>query len=147
MNREQILAMGQGRELDALVAENVMGWHTFSPIDPDCDHSVGVNGYRRNFAFDPNDDKYKPFPLFSTDISAAWKVVEKIQESGCCVEVGGYTNEFSANITKPSENGVRWLAVCNRVSSAPEAICKAALIATLDPRGGDAQGGEQSGTS
>jgi hypothetical protein len=49
-----------GRELDALVAEKVMGYKT-API--------------------PDGETANP-PNFSTDITAAWQVVEKMRERG-----------------------------------------------------------------
>ncbi|MFB0847307.1 hypothetical protein [Paenibacillus oleatilyticus] len=79
MNEQQIWDMKPGRQLDALVAKE-MGWTNFSPVDPNCDHAVGVDGYRRNFALDPGDGKQKPFPLYSTDIYAAWEVESTIAD-------------------------------------------------------------------
>lgn len=74
---EQIKTM-TGRELDAAAAKLVMGWTNFSPIDPEIDYGVGVNGYRRNFARDP-EGKYNWFPLYSSDMSAAMELEAKIK--------------------------------------------------------------------
>lgn len=111
MDRESILAMQPGRELDALVAEKVMGFTgiRFGRNDP---NAVWVEmGSRR---------KFQP----STDIAAAWEVLEKHSEI--------YLKKY-----KVMSNGHRYACRVDEdtiVSSltAPEAICKAALIAVLD---------------
>lgn len=130
MTEEEILSMQPGRELDALIAEKVMGWHTFSPVDPKCDHSVSANGKRRNFAFDPKDDKYKPFPLFSTEISATIEVAEKLSQ------------KYHYNISKDIRFGDYWVTFENEDNvysspgdAIPEAICKAALLAAWELKG------------
>lgn len=57
-----------GRELDALVAEKVMGWTTFEE-------------YGQTFWRAPNDGtRYLEPREFSTDIAAAWEVVKKLGE-------------------------------------------------------------------
>jgi len=98
MTRDEILAMKPGRELDALIAEKVMGW------------SWGIIG--------------DLIPAYSTDISAAWEVVE---EMGDCL-----------HLRQHGEQG-EWEAwFCGYPNSkahgetAPEAICKAALLAVMD---------------
>lgn len=63
--------MTPGRPLDALVAEKVMGLQDFTA-------SLLWKGellVRRS-----KDDAYMPLPCYSTDISAAWMVVEKMKE-------------------------------------------------------------------
>ena len=62
--------MQAGRELDAMVAEKVMGWniinkHMGSPPKETWDEDTVVC--------------IAPIPHYSTDIAAAWKVVEKMQ--------------------------------------------------------------------
>ncbi|NGP58172.1 hypothetical protein FLT15_07135 [Paenibacillus thiaminolyticus] len=74
---EQIKTM-TGRELDAAAAKLVMGWTDFSLIDREIDYGVGVNGYRRNFARDP-EGRYTWFPLYSSDMSAAMELEAKIK--------------------------------------------------------------------
>lgn len=69
MNRDEILNMEAGSELDVLVAEKVMGWQKSNP------------GYERTFWIDSRGvwmhfiDSWSP----STDISAAWDVVVKME--------------------------------------------------------------------
>lgn len=123
------------RERDALVAERVMGWVK--------------DGGRRGFWFDPADPKLfyasgythdgsdYDFPDFcpTTDIAAAWEVVEKL------VELGMYPDLISTG------DPVAWRCVVDKyiedvdtdealewprsavAATAPEAICIAALRA------------------
>lgn len=78
-------AMPAGRELDALVAEKVMGWTA-------CDAN---EAYPRWMHGDPGDEFAEagrgrgcaplttawrvPYSRYSTDIAAAWEVVEKVR--------------------------------------------------------------------
>jgi len=104
MTRDEILAMEPGRELDALVAEKVMGW----------------THYREEWGGVVPDS----ISHYSTDISAAWEVVEKM---------GPFTQ-----LTADIYNGITvWHCSFSVVDSvdavtAPEAICKAALLAALE---------------
>ena len=121
MTRDEILAMKPGRELDARVAEKVMGWKTnwlktdwWEEINPNTHHHKGLV------------KDFKP----STDISAAWEVVEKMFERGGC-EIGCYG----------SKSGGKWFEVIVitmngevkvTAHTAHEAICKAALLAVME---------------
>jgi hypothetical protein len=94
------------RERDALVAVNVMGWEVVRG-------TVVPPGY---------ESWSKPeVPSYTTDISAAWEVVEKMDEW----------------IVQRARDGDYWVTVrfgeswylSGWVKSAPEAICLAALKA------------------
>lgn len=114
-----------GRELDAAVAERVMGWDVM-PWDeyvrrrqrPVVDAVVGEQGVFRgangNFR-----DKFSP----STDIAAAWLVVEKLKLTvGYAGNAGWYAG--------PGEDGDWDCWSCLAVApTAPEAIARAALAA------------------
>lgn len=82
----EALALPAGKELDALVAEHVMGWLDiwFCPHTPHCFHG-------RKSAHH-NDTNYQ-VPKYSSDIAAAWEVVEHLrrQLSGfvLCDSCGG----------------------------------------------------------
>lgn len=115
MTREEILAMPAGRELDALVAEKVFGkniqwtfgdeWTDSYPVDVD---DVIVDHY-------------------SIDISASWELISNITDKserercGPCVHV---------------EHDGDWHARIGRVhamaNTAPLAICRAALLTTME---------------
>lgn len=115
MARGEMIA---GRELDALIAEQVMGGN-WSSID------------------------YAPYienlPHYSTDIAAAWQVVERMQELRYSLVIGTNACARSQNGAKfyegwrglgqsiiDAEETEGFLAVAETV---PLAICKAALLA------------------
>jgi hypothetical protein len=107
--------MKAGRELDALVAEKVMGykigWFT--------DYGFKKEFERKVIAL--KGDRYDNIPRYSTNISDAWQVVEKMKEKERVVEIKtfdfGYTveiNNFYPTIKQQAE-------------TAPLAICLSAL--------------------
>jgi hypothetical protein len=73
--------MKTGRELDALIAEKVMGW-----TDIEEDESDPNTRYSWNEAFiglDPTAPGcFRSIPCYSTDMAAAWEVLEKMQAQG-----------------------------------------------------------------
>lgn len=100
-----------GRELDALVAEKVMGWTVALEDRGPC----RVWRPHENSA-----ERSQPIPPYSTSIEAAWEVVEKMRQR----EFG-----FSLN-----DAWIAWfLAAPNEyqadADTAPHAICLAALKA------------------
>ncbi|MNR93666.1 hypothetical protein D3C72_247240 [compost metagenome] len=120
MTREEIKAMKPGRELDMLVAENVMGLSVIVERRPD-----GITWVK--------EDGREPYvlPSYSTDISAAWEVVKRLREeyglrlhlelqnhSGCYIWL---ENDIGGNVTG-----------CYEFESEIEGICKIALLAVMD---------------
>lgn len=126
--------MKPGRELDALVAEKVMGWNR--------DHE------KRKLSYYYGDDLYAQdlitkltdveIPSYSTDIAAAWEVVERFQEEH------GLLMFLRANPNGTYEISLECNGVCrddwkdaacefygssSGLDSAPHAICLAALKA------------------
>lgn len=123
-----------GRDLDALVAERVMGYEKraesewlggFAWISHDDGHWYGVTS----------------MPRFSTDISAAWDVVERLQSDA--LSLGWKRRDFSLERKDRMVDG-RWYCVTDAVptdiypngyavdgvaDTAPLAICRAALKA------------------
>lgn len=112
MTKEEILSKEAGEKLDAFVAEIVMeiqGWFKYS------------NGYH---------PKASPY---STDILAAWPIAEKLHLAVFSVCIDGHWKWACCknyNVSSPERvlNWVGELVVCEE---APEAICKAALLAKL----------------
>lgn len=105
MTREEILAMRPGRDLDLLVCERVFDNKTFGSVKP-----------------------------YSTDISAAWPVVEEMLSLG-----------FSFSLQKQIITGREPAWECcffegppaspiRGIKTAPEAICKAASLAKLEDK-------------
>jgi hypothetical protein len=121
--------MKPGRELDALIAEKVMGW---GPIEIDRNgNPVGINpDYPSKF-------KCHIVPNYSTDIAAAWTVVEKLKLCVWPTTDGRYLcllDQFSleygdeywfggSNVLENIERD--WIAAV--AQTAPHAICLAAL--------------------
>jgi hypothetical protein len=111
----KIEEMAIGKGLDTLVAEKVMGWEVHEG------YCVTKNGLRTW-----EETSYKGFSP-STDISAAWEVIDKMKFNGGNSFVVLSTEKWvSAEVTLPDGSKVEATAL-----NAPEAICKAALMATI----------------
>jgi len=108
LTRESIIAMEPGRKMDAEVALRVMGVK-----------EVTVVGH--HYYIEPLDKK---LPAYSTDISAAWELINKAQSDGRAwgMSMVNVSQEVDVQIG-------RGIATSNSV---PEAICKAALLTTLE---------------
>lgn len=103
MTREEVLAMPAGREMDELVAELAMGLET-----PFCMDDV---------------------PHYSTEIEAAWAVVEKMADAGRVVIL-------KADGLRDGTFNPRWTVLIDSqprtdADAAPLAVCRAALLARL----------------
>lgn len=123
-----------GRELDAAVHIEVMGWDA---------GDVDVEGmYGTTFNHDVDGRSFQVVPPYSTDIAAAWEVVERLASDGLYISLcdnrhgcyrlnGDSVSGFWVEIVRhdaaddyPTEH-VRGL----QAPTAPEAICRAALKA------------------
>jgi len=117
MTRDEIMSMEAGREIDALIAEKVMGWKR-RPVWHGSDMKMCL--------IHPSDGTYYPdeFPNYSEDISAAWAVVKSLdnQNFDICIlnTVGGWKCEISGYIA--------------RNCPAPLAICRAALLVAMEEK-------------
>lgn len=114
LTREEILAVPVGRELDALVHKNVflreVYWQNIIPYPVDNLTAI-------------------PVPLYSTDLSAAWEVVEKLHELG-------YTTHLQSDY--PDDGAIKHGLLLfhnskgrikgDYAETAPLAICRAALL-------------------
>jgi hypothetical protein len=120
------------RELDALVAEKVLG-HTPDPTR--CDQCYWPLREREedgcvkdNCSQRPLPEKRSPRP-YSSDIAAAWEVVERLRQQHCCTKIySDHDLSYECVLIrdrndphKPSD-GIWGLA-----ATAPLAICLAAL--------------------
>lgn len=135
-----------GRELDALIAEKVMGYtkklvpaYSLPNIDipearfPRQDSWLYINagGYPDYFEGHVNDmfsdasrgirQTLTSVPPYSTDISAAWEVVEKLSEQGIFLRL--------SSISGAGKWRCYMLGMTPYVDTAPHAICLAALRA------------------
>jgi hypothetical protein len=117
------MSMKAGRDLDALVAEKVMG---LEPKQPD---NVG---YRRDtwvYAINDYDDNGPVYvvdcPEFSEDTSAAWSVLERMRELGWYASLETGRGQDKCTLTRLGGDSER-LATGETL---PLAICLAALKA------------------
>jgi hypothetical protein len=122
MTHEQIDQLEAGPELDALIAEKVMGW---TGVEKSNNVGWELQGYP------PNPKKLHRaggahlVPDYSTEIPAAWLVVEKL---GFLFTIGRQTNGYivviysnNPNLTQTDGCGI------GGAKTAPLAICRAAL--------------------
>jgi hypothetical protein len=112
MTREEILAMEPGHKLDALVAEKVMRWTKEGNYW--LSHTCRIRTWEQT-----------SYPGFqpSTDISAAWEVVESLRDKWYYLEIRTCADDWVVQTN--ADRSVR-------AKTAQEAICKAALIAVTD---------------
>jgi hypothetical protein len=140
----------EGWELDAAIAEHVLGFHVervtpdwyrgrevllfFSPGETLVSYSADANACNAMMycnGRDASDGTAPPLPAFSTDMAAAWRVVEKLATDG-----------FYCRIDSPFEPGALYRAGFTphgvtgwngrpdfraAADTAPLAICRAAL--------------------
>jgi hypothetical protein len=117
--RDKILVEA-GKVLDELVAEDVMGW-----TDTGEEESMAYGIFKTRHKNERG--KYKSVPNFSTEISAAWEVLEKFEE----YEIRKYVsaaNEFmfECNIV------IKEKKVYAIDKNKELAICKCAILAVMN---------------
>jgi hypothetical protein len=126
-----VLSRDAGRALDALVAEKVMGWTALHRRDGGSAEYLGTvpdNSFVGASTAKRIPGKTYCVPEYSTDIAAAWLVVERMRADGWWPEVK-YLVDW--------DNAAKWYAACHRpphqwsatAATAPLAICRAALAA------------------
>lgn len=105
-----------GRDLDAMIAEKVMGWRRQSEAPQD--------------VWQRHDERLAELPKFSTDIAAAWQIVEKLGPDDIFLTItllpdGEYEctaqNEIGETLMLGKSGHVK-------ADSAPLVICRAALL-------------------
>lgn len=119
MTKEEILAMGPGEELDALVGKEIMEW-TPEEIE------VNMLNSPHHFSWSP-----------STDISDAYsEVLEKLKEKWDCIELTWDVGAWDIHLENYSAGKELYLGreAGETYEKLPEAICKAALLAKLERR-------------
>lgn len=125
MNKEEILKLPAGFDLDLLIAEKIMGWKWF--------HHEEASYFRRNdysdylIIVDKTTGKMNVFnyPLtkYSLDIDAAWQVVNRLFHSGYKFSLNNLAEgSWTASFSHPRNGGAEVQA-----ESVPLAICRAAL--------------------
>ena len=124
MNTDEMPA---GRELDALVAEKVMGF-CLCPYDPkwmraDTGSGIWIDGDTWRCT-DHGKPAFTPWRSYSTDIAAAWEVVEKMRED-YEPRIELWDEGWEVTILTGTDRG----SASGRALTAPLAICRAALKA------------------
>ena len=106
------------RKIDALIAEHVMGWFPDMPLA--YDSYIADNGDRRAIRISSSVSYdlsiYKNCPHYSTDIAAAWLVVEKLTDrnSWFCISEK-YNDRWEATfnyLTPPVVADTARMAIC-----------------------------------
>jgi len=119
MNREEILNMSAGREMDILVLRDVM---KYKPVFVEEGSIFGTPGELDHW-YDENGAFVMLGTSPSTDISDAWKVVDKFKKEDYDVEVKTTIHNWSCILGRNVGHG----------ETATLAICRAALL-TLESK-------------
>jgi len=136
MTRDEILAMKPGRELDKLVESTFFGWKE----GMECDGEIGELpissdgwfclkcGYQGTWGEDTTHYQ-QPKPR-STDIAAAWEILKELNK------------KTYVRVERPTKTGYecfdKWICeigggrIYASGKTAPEAVCKVALLAVLE---------------
>lgn len=133
-----------GRELDALVAEKVMGLDLEAEAKHRFEAAVRKyqgKGYHGNEQW-PDDcrpEKREYFRgaerLYSADMAAAWEVVEKLKADGWDIHIDsvGFNNDIEGEwrtfFSLDNDEDTQVAHVFEDGDTAPHAICRAALAA------------------
>jgi hypothetical protein len=141
MTRDEILGLEAGNNLDILVAEKVFGWRKGT-------NEYNILGWQwsKRDGTPVLDDSWDGVwvtplsctPNYSTDIKAAWEVVEKMREKSFYVRVNSIGKYFECcfikNFVNENNTPGSFIGLSNTCKTAPEAICKAALLAVLEEK-------------
>lgn len=116
--------MNPGRELDALIAEKVMGWRYYKERGSSIYQLIPPNGEISHIDNSP--------PHYSTRISAAWEVVERFKKMGWVVTIESDAemkdeSPYFVSINPRYSGNENYLTVTASKYDAPHAICLAAL--------------------
>lgn len=150
MRPDDIMQLQAGREMDALVAELVMGESKPSLDGITIDDVFRHNTYSPGGAwyitaqFENGDIPYWDPVRYSTDIADAWKIIEKLRAEGKGIQVMTVSDwdvddspiiwqcfiSATSRIFSRPQMGDAWA----NANTAPLAICRAALIAERDGR-------------
>lgn len=112
MNRDEILNMPAGREMDTLIVEKVMGLKVDYEFD-----EPHVPSLRDKY------DEWGYLPNYSTDILAAWEVVEELKGLKPILNYDPQSQKWYMRL-----NGGSYCSA----DTAPLAICRVALLAVME---------------
>lgn len=126
INRDEILKMGTGSEMDILIAEHVMGWQ----VETDQAKLKRLSRYvshpaERTWWREPQGGWHCDPPRYSSDISAAWQVVGMMNQRASALFLFQDSGETKAAFGDPDATDTDYM----KGKDVAEAICKAALAA------------------
>jgi hypothetical protein len=118
----EVAQMPAGKEMDSLIAERVMGWAKHPHVDSP---TYWWEGPTKSYLIDN-------LPHFSSDIAAAWQVVEQLQQRGYTrITVGLQGLGKTVDFCHIEGDGPAWHEVIDGhghdAFSLPLAICRGAL--------------------
>jgi hypothetical protein len=121
--REEILALEAGQDLDRLISIHVMGFEIRKEYL--ADQSYHEYYYREGYKYENVNypDEWQP----SRFIDVAWEVLEQFKQY-TVMKAAGWEKEYDCRIWV-GITGDQWSV---QAKTAPEAICKAALLAKLN---------------
>ena len=125
----QIASLPAAREIDCLIAENIMG---YTKVHAEKHYTCMCNGgWLKEDLYGTIGLLRELIPYYSTDVSAAWQIVEHFQG-----EPYEYFMELSKTPSIPYKNGTaHWHielgAKHSFADTAPLAICRVALLVEL----------------
>lgn len=131
ITRETLLKMKPGPKLNALVAENIMKWETslYSPTKM-CWHDPEDKKKPRWVNVECHSGPYEGFDP-SKCIECAWETADKFTEFGfavhCCRRKEQGDDKWKCVVAVNAQG----VFVEARADTAPEAICKASLLACI----------------
>ncbi len=128
ISKEEIMRLHTGRELDLLVAEQVMGWQ----VETDEAKLRKLSGYFSNdggrlWWRNPEGAWHCDPPGYSSDIKEGWKVVERMETKGKPLSLFQGSNGNRVAFDKPDAAVPAYIVEKSMLL----AICKAALIACI----------------
>jgi len=121
LTRDEILALKPGRELDALVAEKVMGWKT-NWLKTDWYEEVNPNTHRHKGLV----KDFKP----STDNAAAFEAEERAIDKDPSMYIHALASVVFGYSQVQDISDIR--KMCMLIHATPEQRCKAAVLAVMD---------------
>ena len=139
MTKEQIRATKPGRELDAWIAEKVLGKKVAWVESPE---AANREWLAKGAPYTVDElHMIWALPGYSTEIAAAWELVEAAAKEGhtVAVDYSNVTNRWAAYVSGSRQACQGHYVVGDggyaEATTAPEAICKAALLAAMSKEG------------
>ncbi len=128
ISSREIIELNAGRAIDILVAEQIMGWQ----LETDKPKLRRLQRYfardeRRRWWRNPEGGWYCEPPAYSSDMIAAWQVVERMTSRGQVLFLSQSSEGSKIAFDEPCATSLD----CVNEKSVTVAICKAALIADV----------------